>query len=514
LMELRDYLKVIRARWYLIALGVLVVVGAALAYSYSQKPTYQGQAEVIVLKQQNGGAILLGSAQDQLPSQPDQSFVLTQAQVIQSPALAERVIASLDLSTSATALLQRVTASTDGQSNIVTIDAFDASATGAAETANAFAEAYVTWSRDSQVESIKAAGDQIEQRLKETQARVDALTRPKGGVTAATTSDLRIAEALRATLAAKLEQLRINQELATGSASVLASAVVDPNPVSPNHTRDGALGLAIGLLVGLATVFLTEQLDTKIRTPQEAVDLYGAPVIGSIPAESLKKNGTSRLTVVHRPASSAAEAYRGLRIGLDFINFKHEVKTLLVTSAVPSEGKSTVAANLAVALAQAGKTVVLLGCDFHRPTTGALFDLKGDIGLSEVLSGAHGIGDALQGVPGIGRLSVVIAGQTPPNPSELLGSSRMEALINNLRETVDWIILDAPPVLATADAASVVRLADGVLIVTRSGVTTREDTRAARDQLANIGARVLGLVVWGMKKDSAAVRVYSGYASH
>jgi capsular exopolysaccharide synthesis family protein len=512
-MELKDYLKVMRARWWLVVVITVVVFAAFLAFSFTEARTYQGQAQVIVLEQQNTGAILLGSSQDQLPVQPDQPYVQTQAEVIQSTAIAEQVIRTLGLYTTPAKLLLRVTATTDGQSNIVTIVALDSSATGAAATANAFADAYIAWSRDNQVASIKAAGDQIQQRLTQAQAQVAALAKTAGGANGVGRNDLQTAEALVASLSSKLEQLRINQELATGSASVLASAVVDPVPVSPSHIRDAGLGLVIGLFVGLCVVFLVEQLDTKIRSSQEIEEIYGAPVLGSIPVETFYKKNASRLSLVPNPSGAAADAYRGLRVGLDFTNFKRDVKTVLVTSAVPSEGKSTVAANLAVALSRAGRRTALLICDFHRPATSAFFDLRGTIGLSDYLTGEYGIGDALQQVEGLERLSVVTAGQVPPNPSELFASSRMESLVQVLRESVDWVILDAPPVLAVADAAALARLVDGVLMVVRIGMSKREDARAAREQLENIGARILGVAVWGLTDGSAAVRAYSGYTT-
>lgn len=512
-MELRDYLKIIRSRWWLLALTVAVLTAVVLTLSYLQKPTYGSRAEIIVVSRQNSGAILLGSAQDQLASQPDAAYVITQAQVIQSPGIAQQVIRDLGLNTSAVSLLQRVSAATDGQGAIVTIDALDASPEGAAKLADAFADAYIAWSLNSQVSGIKAAGDQIEQRLNETQAQIDAIVSKKGRATADDQRALQLAQALHATLAAKLEQLRINQELATGSASILARAAVNPSPVSPNHTRDGGLGLAIGLLAGLGMVFLAEQLDTKIRSSEEAVEIYGAPAIGHIPTEVFGKNDASRLTLVQHPVSPAAEAYRSLRINLDFTNFKNDLKTLLVTSAVPSEGKSTVAANLSVALAQAGRKVVLLSCDFHRPVTTKFFDLDGEVGLSDVLTGAHGISEALQTPSNVENLSVVMAGPKPPNPSELLGSAAMEKLVAALRESADWVILDAPPILAVADAAAAARLADGVLMVTRIGLTRREDAVRTRRQLDGLNARILGLAVWGLKHDSAAVRAYSGYTS-
>jgi polysaccharide biosynthesis transport protein len=509
---LRDYLNVIRKRLWLIILAMVVVAAVFLAVSLVQAPTYRGEAEVIV-SGQNTGAILLGAPRDQGSIQADQADVQTQVRVIQSRRLAEQVVATLRLSATPDNLLQRLTTSTDGQSNIVTIDVLDASAAGAADIANAFAEAYVTWSRESRQASIKAAADDVEQRLLLAQQQIETLASTAGPATTEQQVKLQAARVLYASLADKLEQLRVNQQLEVGSGSVLTSAVVDPAPVSPRPVRDGELGLTVGLAMGLGMVFLAEQLDTRIRTSEEAAQIYGAPVLGAIPVEKFDDGEASRLTVVQHPGGSAAEAYRGLRISMDFVNFEHRVRTVLITSAVPSEGKSTVAANLAVALAQAGRTVVLLSCDFHRSATAKFFDLKGSIGLSDVLTGAHGIAEALQQPDGFERLSVVTVGQVPPNPGELLGSSRMELLVASLRESVDWVIVDAPPVLAVADAAALARLSDAVVMVARIGLSKRDDARAARGQLENIGARILGIVVWGLKKDSAAARIYSGYTS-
>jgi len=511
-MELRDYLKIIRARWWLIVLSVVVVLALALTMSVLQKPTYQGQAQVLILAQQNTGTLLVGASQDQLPVEPDQADVLTQAQVIASPRIADQVIHALRLNTTAANLLLRVTATTDGQSNIVTIVALDSSADGAAEVANAFAQAYVSWSRDNEIASLKAAGDELAQSLATAQQRVVTLTRPTGGASASNQNDLELAESLVTALTQKLEQVRINQQLATGSASVLTTAVSDPAPVSPNPVRNGALGLALGIAVGLGLVFLAEQLGTKIRSTQEAEAAYGAPVLASIPVATFDKDETRRLIVVQHPDSPAANAYRGLRINLDFINFERELRTLIVTSAAPGEGKSTVAANLASALAQAGQRVVLLNCDFRRPSETDFFEcVTGHIGLSDLLRNGVPEIEAFQKVEGLDSLVVVASGSLPPNPSDLLGSSRMQELVAALRESMDWVIMDAPPLLAVPDAAALARWADGVLIVTHIGVSTRDAAHAARDQLDKIGARVLGISAWGLGVSAAADRAYSAY---
>ena len=512
-MELRDYLKVIRARWWLMVLSTLVVLVASLAFILLQAPSYQGEAQVIV-SEQNTGALLLGAPQNTALGQANQAEVQTQAQVIQSRRIAEQVIRTLGLKTTADSLLKRVKAITDGETNIVAIDVTDGSAARSAQIANAFAQAYVAWSLESQLASIKAAGDDVERRLAVAQQQIVALTPANGVARGDKLVKLNAATTRYASLAANLEQLRINQQLETGSGSILTSAVADPSPVSPKPVRDGALALVLGLALGLAVVFLAEQLDSRIRSSAEAEEIYGAPALGSIPIETFKDKDASRLTLVQHPGSPAAEAYRGLRTSLDFINIEHDIKTVLVTSAGPSEGKSTVAANLATALSQAGKKVVLLNCDFHRPSMAAFFDLDNHIGLSDVLTGAQQMSAALQQPEGLSRLRVVTAGRVPPNPSGLLGSSSMERLLAHVRETVDWIIVDTPPVLAVADTAALARLVDGVLMVTRIGVSTRDAARATRDQLENVGGRILGVVAWGIGHEATGVGYASYYTSY
>jgi capsular exopolysaccharide synthesis family protein len=233
-------------------------------------------------------------------------------------------------------------------------------------------------------------------------------------------------------------------------------------------------------------------------------------VLANIPTEKAGKRRQLRLTLVEHPGSRAAEAYRMLRNSLDFVNADKNIKTVLVTSAVPREGKSTVAANLATALSRAGSKVVLVECDFRRPSTERFFELDHTIGLSDVLAGTGNPWEAAQSPEGSEGLWVLTAGKMPPNPSELLGSEAMSRLMANLRGSVDWVILDSAPVLAAADAAAVARWVDGVLVVARVGVSRRDAVRAGREQLRSVGARILGLAVI-VPADSIAAGSYYGY---
>jgi polysaccharide biosynthesis transport protein len=507
-MELRDFLKVIRARMPLIVLSVVVVTVAVVAAGLLQKPAYQGVALVLVTRQ-NTGATVLGTPQTQDSYQPGRDEVQTQVEVIQSPRIAQQVVANLHLQVSAASLLKRLTVTADTGTNNITIQAVDPSPEGAAQIANAFAQAYVDWSRESQTESLKAAADGVDWRLGLAQQEIVAIEGTKS-TTGATQEKLAAARALYAMLADKLEQLRIAQQLVTGSGSVLASATVDPVPVSPRPARDGALGLAVGLFLGLMIALLAEQLDVRFKSADEAAAVYGAPVLASIPIEKISGAELDRLTVTARPGSPAAEAYRMLRNSLGFVNFDKGIKTVLVTSAVPNEGKSTVAANLATVLSRAGSKVVLVVCDFYLPSAERFFGIENSVGLSDVLAGSSSVSAALQRPDGFDNLAVLPSGPLPPNPSELLGSDAMRTLVAGLRQSADWVILDSAPLLAAADAAAVTRWVDGVMIVTRVGTSRRDSARTGHEQLLSVGARILGLAVWG-PVDTAATRGYYGY---
>jgi capsular exopolysaccharide synthesis family protein len=512
-MAIWNSIKVNRARIWMVIVAAAIVSATSVVVSFLQTPVYEGEATVL-LTQQNAGTTLLGAPQPQLSNQPERE-VQTQIDVMRSRGIVAKVIGTLDLATTPTDLLEHVNVSANGETNIVTIAVTDRSAARAAEIANALANGYVGWSRDFQRGSIQAAINDVQERLASAQQQIVAIeTSPSGGSSAAKQVKLQSAQNLYATLSDKLEQLKINQRLATGSGSVLARAGVDTVPVSPKPVRDGAIGLAMGLLLGLGLAFAATKLDNTIKSADEAEDIYGAPVLGDIPLSEFKEDGTSRLTLVQHPGGHAAETYRVLRNNLEFINVERDIKTVLITSAAPSEGKSTVAANLATVLSQAGKTVVLVNCDFHRPTTTTFFDVNDWIGLSDVLAGTQDVSAALQEPEGFERLRILPAGSIPPNPSALLSSTAMGNLIAKLRQSADWIILDSAPLLAVADAAALARWVDGALVVARVGVSTRDAALKSREQLGRVGARVLGVVLWGLE-DSAVHGGYSykGYTS-
>lgn len=510
-MGLQDYIRATRARPWIVLLTTVIVAAVSVVVSYLQAPIYQGEASVL-LTQQNAASTILGSPQPQISNQPDRD-VMTQVGVIRSPGILQQVIRTLNLRTTPAELLNHVNVSTDGQTDIVTIEVKDGSMVRPAAIANTLAQTYVRWSQDRERASIESAANDVESRLAAAQQQIVSAQASllKGDPSGAKQVGLEAANSLYRTLADQLEQLKINAQLVTGSGSILSSATPNPVPVSPKPARDGVLGLAMGLVLGIGMAFVAKTLDNTIKSSDVAEEALGAPVLGNIPIEKRAQQDGHHLMIVERPGGPGAEAYRVLRNNLEFINFERDIKTVLITSAAPSEGKSTVAANLAAALSQAGKKVVLLCCDFRRPVTSMFFDIDGQIGLSDVLANKHKVEKVLQQPKGLESLWVVSAGQMPPNPSELLGSPKMQQLVTGMRERVDWVILDSAPLLAVADAAAVARWVDGVLIVVRAGVSTREEARKSREQLENVGARILGVVLSGVDEAAPRGGYFQGY---
>lgn len=512
-MEIRDFLRVIRARRGRIILTALMVTALAVGVSLLQTPMYEGQAKILVTER-SAGAALFGELLSQFSSQPERGL-LTQIELMRLRPVAEAAIKDLGLRTTPTALLSQVEFTATGETNLVTVTVRDEDPERAAAIANALAEAYIHWSRDLMRFGISEAADEIETRLESLEDRISAIAADLGrNPSPVLEAEMGVATSQYMSLAEKLEQLRVNEQLEGGFGSVVSTSTVATRPSAPQPRRNGMLGLILGVSLGIGFAFLSDALDNAVKTTDEAETIFDAPILGRIPLLKGKKNGARSLPAADKPGSSSAEAYRGLRTNLDFINFEHNVKTILVASAEPHEGKSTVAANLASVLSQAGKRVILMSCDFHRPVVEEFYRIGASPGLSDVLAGRAKVNAALQSPEGHSNLWILRAGEMPPNPSELLGSETMRRIVSEMRDTVDWIVVDSPPLLAVADAAVAARWADGVLVVVRSGVSTRDAGRRARETLDRVGARILGVTMWGLEESMESPRRYGYYGGY
>jgi len=277
---------------------------------------------------------------------------------------------------------------------------------------------------------------------------------------------------------------------------LLKATVVDPprlptTPVSPKPVRNLALGLILGLLLGFGLAVLRELLDNTVKHPGDLPELHDMPVLSALAYDNdVQKHPLINTLPSHAPR---AEAYRVLRTNLQFLDVDSQSKAFVVTSSVPGEGKSTIASNVALALASGGRNVLLVDGDLRRPRVASMLSLEGAVGLTTLLVGNVKLDDALQ--EHSSGLHVLTSGVIPPNPAELLQSQAMRDLMAALRERFDIIIIDATPLLPVTDAALIASVADGALVVVRHGKTTKDQLLGAFDRLDQVDAAALGLIL-------------------
>jgi capsular exopolysaccharide synthesis family protein len=296
------------------------------------------------------------------------------------------------------------------------------------------------------------------------------------------------------------KEINLTGMLKANNVRILDRATPPRSAVSPLLSVNLPVGVIVGLIFGLMLAFTIESLDNTVKSPEAAEDLVGAPLLGVVPMLSQSRQHlaaeapTRDLAVFHDPSSLAAEACRSIRTNMLFISAQKEFSLFSVTSPGPQDGKTTVAINLAVTMAQAGGRVLLIDVDMRRPRVHKSFGLKSDKGISSVMAGNVELKDAIckSEVP---NLDVLPCGPMPPNPAELLHTEAFRQILAQCREKYDRVILDSPPIGPVTDPAIIGGATDGVVLVLRAGHTTREATQFARRQLGDAGARILGLVI-------------------
>lgn len=292
---------------------------------------------------------------------------------------------------------------------------------------------------------------------------------------------------------------------------VVAGPTLNSQPISPTPVRNLALGGLLGLLLGVGVAALRERLDATVKSA-EALQEVAAPTLAVVPFDPTAKHSPlvmSDNALEEAPSHSArAEAFRHLRTNLQFVDVDHQAKVIVITSSIPDEGKSTTTLNLAIAFAEAGRRVALIDGDLRRPKVAQYLGMEDAVGLSNVLAGQVNVDEVLQRW-GRRELYVLASGSTPPNPSELLGSRNMAALLERMRETYDVVLVDTPPLLPVTDAAVLAAAADGAVLVVRSGKTHQARIKLAAARLQQVGSRLLGGVL-----NMQAVKGENSYYTH
>ncbi len=305
----------------------------------------------------------------------------------------------------------------------------------------------------------------------------------------------------------KYEEAKITEAGKIGNVRVIDRAVPPLFPIKPRKALNMAIGFLVGLALGVGLSFFLDSLDNSIKTVEELEHGFGTPVLGLIPAiqaegqRSSRKNGgdevariSATLVTKYTPRSHVSEAYRSLRTNIQFSRIDDPLKTVVISSAAPSEGKSTTAANLAITTAITGIRTLLVDADLRRPVIHSLFGLEREPGIINLLAEKLPLEKVIK-PSGIDNLSVLTCGAIPPNPSELLGSQRMKELIKTLSQQYDLVLFDSPPVITVTDTAVLSPQVDGIVLVVKSHVTDKRALARAKTILSNLKATILGVIL-------------------
>ncbi|MCS5716770.1 polysaccharide biosynthesis tyrosine autokinase [Herbiconiux sp. CPCC 205763] len=429
-MEFRDYVRALRKGWVFIVVLTLLGIAIAALLSILKTPEYEATAKVFVSVQSTGSISDLTQGGSFLQNQ-----VKSYADIVNTPIVLQPVIDSLGLDSTVDQLSKSITASSPSDTVILEITAVDGDPDSSARIANAVASSFES-----------AVSDLVP------------------------------------TNAEGLTPVKI---------TVLQDASVPAGPASPNVPLYITAGALIGLVLGMGLAVVLYVLDTRIRNEHDVEAITDAPIVGGIAFDA--RTPENPLVLRDDPRSPRAESFRTLRTNLQFVGLE-ESNSFVITSSIPGEGKSTTAANLAIAMALSGQSVVIVDADMRKPRLASYLGIEGSVGLTDVLVGRAQPNEVITRW-GDTNLYVLPAGRIPPNPSELLGSVAMVNLIRSLEKSFDVALFDAPPLLPVTDAAVLATKTGGALLMVAAGRAHKNHVRGAVTALTNVGAKVAGVVM-------------------
>ena len=439
-MELSDYIRILRKFWVSISVTTLLGVMSAALISLLTTPTYTASASLFLTVESGGSAGELAQGSAYTERQ-----VKSFAEIAHAPIVLQPVVDALGLGVTPAQLAGRVTVSVPANTSILDISVVDADPDRAAATAEAIGDGLV---------------------------RTVADLAPKGE-----SGDPSV------------------------EANVITPATVPASATSPKVVQNLLLGFLVGLMLGIGQALLRTALDRKVRNLDDIARLTDVPLIGAVVFDRDAEN--NQLPQLTAPASARAEEYRRLRTNLQFVGVDGRDRSIAFTSSIAGEGKTSTVLNVALALAEAGKRVLLVDADLRRPRIAKRLNLEGAVGLSTVLLGQASLDDVLQSV---GGLDVLPAGQIPPNPSEILGSNAMRSLVRKALDSYEYVLLDSAPLGPVTDTAVLSSSLGGVVLVVGSGDVDAAQLEYALASVEAVDGRVLGMVLNKLKGEDAGHR--------
>lgn len=495
---------VMRRRRVVIAICVALVPVLALVFALRETKQYSATA-TLLFQSQNYAQGLFGTSATFTPS-PSATDPTRQAatdlSLVQQSIIAGKTAQALGRGLTKSEVQGYMNISGQGQADLVNVTATTPNAGLSAALANAYAMQFIEYRRNAQRNAILVAQQQVTQKL--DAMGPGARNSPAGHE-----------------LANRQNDLAIFASLQTGDAQLYQPATAPAHPSSPRPVRDALIGIFAGLLLGVCLALLAERFDRKVRDAEEFEEIFQRPILGTI--HKSRTIAAQRRRLHESPGSLEMESFRTLRANLRYLNVDRAIRSVVVTSAVPGEGKSMLCWNLAAVSAMAGRRVLLIEADLRRPVFGEFVgNNPGRRGLSDLLAGQASFHDIVQRLPvdlarstsaaddDVPTLTLLASGPVPPNPADLLESERMLHLLREVIDEYEFVLVDTPPTSAVADALHLFPHVDGVIVVTRMSSTPRDRARQLAAQLTRLAAPVLGIVVNG----TPSTKRYGNYGDY
>jgi len=515
-MELRQYVQLARKWLWLVILCAVVAGSVAYIVSKKSTPIYQASAKLLINQAASASQLSPGYT-DILTSQ---QLARTYANLLADGPVVEGMAQRLGLPTdqrSIARLQGDITVTPIRDTQLLEVKVEGADPTLIARIANTLPEVFIDRNQQLQMGRVGGLKTSLEKEIASVQ---DDIARAQSGL-AGNPDDAqrqRLETSLAqyrttlSSLANNYNQIRIAEAQATNNVVIAKPAVVPLGPVRPRTMTNALLAMIVGGMLAVGAAFLVEYLDDTVKSPDDVTRVTGLSTLGAI-ARLKDAAGTQRQLIAWvQTKAPETEAYRTLRTNIQFSSVDKPVRTLLVTSSGPGEGKSTTAANLAVVMAQTGQKVILVDTDLRRPVIHKTFGVPNNVGITTALLAGQDIDLAAYVQPTeIENLTVLTSGPIPPNPSELLGSHRMAHVIEQLSQVADLVIFDTPPVLVVTDASVLGRQVDGVLLVADAGGTREQALVQTVGELRKTGVNILGIALNRLDSRSRGYYYYYYY---
>ncbi|MEA3349243.1 MAG: polysaccharide biosynthesis tyrosine autokinase [Chloroflexota bacterium] len=500
-------------RWtWLIALATILAAVTAYLVSWQMKPVYQASSTLMVNEAPGT------KASDYTAVLASQRLTQTYADMLTQKPVLREVITRLNLNTEADELKEMITVQPIRDTQLIEINVEDTNPYQAAEIANVIGTVFSEQNQARQEARYASTKESLQHQLDKTQEQIDtaeAALSPLGDSPEDQSERNRLETMLtqyRQTYADTLqsyEQVRLTEAETLSNVIQVEEADPPESPVRPRILMNTALAGVVGAMLAIGAIFLMEALDDTIHGSDEIDRYLDLPVLGVI----RKIDGNQAVIATIKPRSPAAEDFRSLRTNIQFASVDFPLSTILITSPTPEDGKTVIAINLSIILAQGGQQVSLIDADLRRPRIHQYMQIPNRWGLSYLFTSKE---DRLDGVLRKNKslgLSIMTSGNLPPNPAELLGSDKMHQIITEVKNQSDVIVFDSPPLNAVTDASVLSKLVDGIILVIKAGTTKIIAAQQALEQLQRVGANVIGVVLNDVDMNKARYSTYYSYYS-